>query len=839
MPDKTQTISLGPFLMNRFGERYLPSVNQEAFSRVGSDNVFQQQYGEFFTREDSLYLVAGCDSGLLIHWILKRKRPEGSRFIFIDHPEVLERLRDEGILPDEPPPGVLVTTAEHWISQSEPLGIKEYFYLDQVFVAKSLAVVDGIHDGYVGLFNEVERTLGQYRLQVNNEIGNRIFMMKGLENLAENRFPASRLKDSFSGRTAILLAGGPSLPESFPWIRAHRNHLTILAVARVAEQLSREGIIPDVLFAIDPHDVIFHQSKGMLALWQESVLINMYHLNPALLGQWQGRNAYMGTLFPWETPLNPTNVAYPGITVGHQALGMAVDMGFSQVVLAGFDLCFSREGFTHVVGSIEQTIGPFIARGDLMVKTNGGWMAETRHDFLNAIPSLAILARFAIERGCRLINPCPGSARIDGVDHHPWENIAPEPTTPSARDRLRELLPAETPATRTAHYQILDKELARMRGLIAKVKGLAIEGLECNDDLFGRRGKPPHFKFKKRMDAIEQILDGEYREISRLVKRWGLGAMLKLSRPDKERDWSDAEIERAGRLYYEIYRDNALSLIKRLDAVRQRLRTRMEEEKNRPDYKQLLKQWRDDNQPGRSLVFLHRQSQTIGTLPAPVQAGFIALGHDFAALLAQTDHDYKQYILSMQSSPQAVRVKAQALFRNRETDRLRQFGASLEKSSLAERTEYNHLIQGYLDELAGNPQQATRRYRQITHQALIPEALQRLFTIALQTGDMLTALAVSQRLSEISLIHTPFHAELLRLNGQGAAAAAIFEEYLKLVRKDFVTMIKLGRLYLELGRPQEARETFERILAEDPDNQAVRTFLNDLEQTQTEGTAAP
>ncbi|GAB0058865.1 hypothetical protein SIID45300_03223 [Candidatus Magnetaquicoccaceae bacterium FCR-1] len=837
MQDTTRDMSLGPILMNRFGERYLPSINQEAFSRVGSENLFQQQYGDFFTRENALYLIVGADSGLLIQWLCKRRRPEGSRFVFIELPETRQVLETHRLLPGKLPPELIVTTAETWLAEAEAFSLRDYFYLDAVFLAKSLAVIDGVHDGYAGLLNEVERTFGQYRLQVGQEIGNRVFMLKGLENLAENRFPAGDLHQTFQGRSAILLAGGPSLPESFPWIRAHRDHLTVLAVARVADQLKGAGIIPDLFFAIDPHDVIFHQSKGMLAFWRESVLINMYHLNPTLLGQWRGRGAFMGTLFPWECPCNPVNVSYPGITVGHQALGMAVDMGFETIVMAGFDLCFSREGFTHAAGSVEQGIGPYIARGDLMVETNGGWMAETRHDFLNAIPSLAALARYAATRNCRVINPSPGSARIEGIAHLPWESLIPQPTSDTARDRLRQFLPEETSTSRVDHYRAIEQELASVRGVVVKVKELAVEGIDCNDGLFGRRGKKPNFKFKKRMDEIEVTLDETYREASRLVKKWGLGAMLRLSRPDKERAWSDEEVERTGRLYYEIYRDNATSLIKQLDVVRQRIRMRMEEERNRPDFKQMVKQWREDGQPGRALVFLDRRGWSVEDLPESVRAPFRQLIGEYESLLDKTDHDYKRYILAMQSSPQEVRAKAQALFRGRERERLVQFAAGLEQSTLEERIDYDHLLRGYLAELDGDMDGAMRALRQVTHAVLLPDALRQMFTIALRQGDMLTAVAVSQRLSDLSFLHVPHHAELLRINGQAEYAAAIYEEYLKVVRKDFVSMVKLARTYLELGRKEQAKATLERILAEDPDNQAVRTLLTDLERLGVEGEA--
>ncbi|MBF0180076.1 MAG: tetratricopeptide repeat protein [Magnetococcales bacterium] len=521
-------------------------------------------------------------------------------------------------------------------------------------------------------------------------------------------------------------------------------------------------------------------------------------------------------------------VNYPGITVGHQALGVAIDMGCERVVLAGFDLCFSREGFTHVAGSVEQSIGPYIARGDLMVATNGGWMAETRYDFLNAIPSLAALAEYAAQRGCRLINPASSAARIDGVEHLPWEELAPPAGEGSAGALLEEALPEENIATRVAHCQAVEEELNRMRARVTKVRDLAAEGLACNDGLFGRKGRKPDFKYKRRMDEIERILDEEMREESRLVKRWGLAAMLKLSRPDKEREWSDAEIEKAGRDYYTLYRDNAVSLIRLLDAARQRVRSRLEEEKPRPDGKSLLQQWRQDKQPGRCRVFLDRRDQGIDDFPPAIRSGMLELESAFAAAMAQTEHDYKTYILSQQSSPLMVRAKAAALFRNRETERLRRFGDGLEQSTLAERAEYLHLIRGYLAELEQQPETAMRQYRQVTLPILLPESLQRLFTIALQGHDLLTALAVSRRLSEVSFFHVPYFAELLRLTGDGQGAVGIFEDYLKVVRKDFLTMVKLGRLYLELGQREEAARTFGRILEEDPENRAARTLLAEL-----------
>ncbi|MEO5352808.1 MAG: DUF115 domain-containing protein [Magnetococcus sp. XQGC-1] len=835
-------MDFGPILQNSFGEYYLPAINQEIFSRSGADSFYRGHFDNSLQNKETLYLIVGTDGGRLLHWLLNSGLAEGSRYLFIEYPELVEYLREGADFPRELPDAVSLCTPDDWLAVAEERALRDYCYLGQVQRVRSLAVLDGYFEPYFLTWKTFEERISQYQTEVGREIGSRIFMVKGLENLAENILPAEHLLGLFAGKTAVLLAGGPSLRESFAWVRANREHLVVLAVSRVASQLDRAGIRADFFFAIDPHDIIFHQSKAMLAFWQQTVLVNVYHLNPRLLGQWRGRSLYMGPLFPWETPLNPARpLSFPGITVSHQALGMAIEMGFSQVILSGFDLCFDKDGFTHTEGSEERKAGPFTAPLDLWVETNGGWQAETRYDFLSAIPSLELLAQFAVNRGCRLINPAAGAARIDQVEHLPWESLQVVPLSTPVWETLQAGIPAETVENRLRHYDQVLQELQRVRTAVQQVARLATEAIECNDRLFGRKGRPPDFKYKLRMDAIEQELDEEHRTFSLLVKRWGVGEFLRLSRPDKEREWSDREIEEAGRRYYEIYRDSASALIRLLDDIRQRLRSRMEEKKANPNLKTLVSQWQKDNQPGRLYLFLDAREQTIDAFPEGVRPLLQGLQAAYQTALEETETDYQAHLFRSMATPQMVRSKVLTLFRQKDAARLQAYAQGLEKSAdeasgaagraafvTAHKEQYILLIQGFLAELAEDWPQAADCFKRVTSPFLITDALQRLLTMTLLRGELVEALPIARQLAEHSPLYVPHYGDVLRLTGRGEEAIQVYEEYGKLVKNDWVTRIKLGKLYGEMGNQEAAKRVFAAILEVDPTNKAALMFLQEL-----------
>lgn len=822
--------TFGPFVTNKFGERYLPSINGETFSQVGSDSFYQRHYGQMFESKECLFSILGTDGGLLLHWILAKKPPQGTRFIFLELPEMIDYLENEGILPESFPPHASICPVEKWLEKATTFSLKDYYYIGKNIAIRSLSVMDGFFPSYVQLNGEFGRVFGQTEIELGQEIGSKIFMLRGLENLASNRMPLPLLHNRFQGMTAVLMAGGPSLDESFDWVRTHRQKIIVIAVARIGGQLKRENIVPDLIYAIDPHEIIFHLSKDILAFGKESLLINMYHLNSRLLGQWCGRSLYMGTLFPWKTPLNTENPSYPGITVSHQALGSAVHMGFSQVVLCGFDLCFNKEGFTHASGSLEVRTGPAAHRSDLWVETNGGWMAETSPDLFNAIPALSQLAETGKTRGCRVCNPSKGSAKINHVEHSTWEDIILDSSDISAREKFLQGIPQETQEDRLNHYAMVEAELFRVRGELLKIQKLTSEAIKCNQGLFGRKKKPMDYKFKLRMDAIEESLNTDHGDLAKLVKQWNIIGFLRLGSPDKEKVFSDQEIERAGQSYYEIYHNNTVDLIKVIDLARQRIRASSDAEKEKPPFKSLIQQWKMDGQPGRALCFLGRHNLNIETLPEPVAKLFHAALHEYQTLLDATETDYKAHCQRNLASPEAIRIKAQSFLHKKEFEKLTNFMHGIEKSPIANKEQFIVLIKGYLADNREAYEEALDHFKHITLDSLHHESLRCTLAIHLKRSELKDALEVAKKLSQFSLIFMPIYANLQRLNGYREEALVTYTNYMKHVQKDALTQTRLGMLHAEMGNTKEAAQVFQDLLEKDPDNKAAKLFLEEINQ---------
>lgn len=831
------------FLTNDFGDHYLHEVNRDAFNHIGSDAVFRRQYGEKLWREDSLNVIAGTDSGLLVRYVLKHGLPDGSRFLFVELPELLPLVRQQ--LADlEPDRRLAIITSEELKDQVEPFNFQDYAYLGNIETVQSLGVLDAYLPDYRTLYWDTKKEVDAFVWQVNFQTGSQVFVQRQIENLAENRIPAADLKDKFKGYTAVLLGGGPSLDEVLPWVKENRDKLVILAVSRVCRRLLDMDIQPHIVVSIDPHPVSFDVSKELLRFQRGTVLVNSYHVTPLLLGQWHGGNAYIAQRFPWQTKLNVSNLSNQGPTVTNTTLHIAVELGCERVILAGVDLCYDRCGNTHAAGSNERNAGPLLGNVGIQVETNGGWMADTRHSFSMAVDIMGGQAAQALERGCALINPAEGAARIPNVQFQPLDQIPLSAPPEKADQRLHSLIPdADADAEqRLTHYRQIQKELSRVNGRLRTMRRLTEDALHCNDGLFGRNGIKKDFKYKKKMDKIEKRLDREFKDLAPLVKSYGTRAFIRLVRPDREKEWTDDDIENWGRGYYQAYQASVDHLLESVEAAQNRTRSRIEDEKPKPDFDRLNKQWENDQQPGRALLWKERHPDAYADLPDATRQRLQTLIQRFTDILdakdtAQAEWCRQEYNLG------PVRSKALILFQNEETDELAHLISELEKQTGEEAEELTHLGKGYLLELRDDEAAAIDQYTELVNRALekvnaqaedqrysnprLEDALRRMSAITLQHQDSQNALLVLDILSALSPIYEPQYAEMLRISGDVDQALDIYTDYLKKAPNDLGVMLRMGRLYRDTGALEPARWAFNYVLEKDPQNQAAKTLLEE------------
>ncbi len=143
------------------------------------------------------------------------------------------------------------------------------------------------------------------------------------------------------------------------------------------------------------------------------------------------------------------------------------------------------------------------------------------------------------------------------------------------------------------------------------------------------------------------------------------------------------------------------------------------------------------------------------------------------------------------------------------------------------------LLAGYIAELQQDTEAALNTYHGLVGEEVWPPAMQqallRIAALSLKQQDYDNALLAHQCLADISLEHQPRYAEFLVLVGEKQQAAEVYSQYLQRAPHDLETMLRLGKLYLEMQILEAARMAFQFVLEEEPNNQAAQTLLKDLE----------
>ncbi len=819
-----------PFWTNAFGDRYLPEVNPHTFNQSGAAAVFQKTYGDQFTHTDTFYIIAGSDSGLLMDHIRGKGIPSGSRFLFVELPEILEHLPQREANDQR----MAVCTIDEWQQHAQEMGLEGYLFIDKVEEHKSLAVLDGDHPGYRELFSRLAREINQLRFTKNSSLGSKIFVRRKLETLADNLVPASTLRGTAEGKTCLLLAGGPSLDDILPWAKENRERFIIIAASRIARRLQREAITPDIWCSVDPWAANLEVSREMLAGEHDALLVHANHIYAPIVGQWSGKSLFLGSRYPWVAQSEEENIPVGALQVTNSALLLAMEMGFSRVVLGGVDFCYRQDGHTHASGSLDSEKGPLPRPADTHIETYDGRMAETDFPLATAATVFDNLAAAAREKGITLVNPAAGAARLENIEYIPLEAITlPEPLG-DFRQRLRDEVPTHLEAGLPERQREALQELNHMLEELRAIQRLSKKALKCHEAMCS-----PHLDNqtkagqKRRMDRIEKQLRNRYAAGSRLVKEYGIHSFLRMGIVDRERTWEEDDIERVGRIYYESYRDTAKELIKEIETARQRVLSRLDEESEQPDFPALFRLWEKDRQPGRARVWRKRHPEHHRRLPPALVERFHALETAFRQQLERASDvkgfsdgtSYRDRLERQRRDLTGLFSQLNLLFERGEAEGIEKLLTRFEHTGTEQAELLAAVAKGYLAELRGNPDGALEHYLKVVEREAIPQVLARVSSLSLDRQDYETAALALEVLAGISPLYMPSYADLLRLTGERAKALEIYHRYLDQMPDDLATVITVGKFYLELDAKQAALDAFQYVLKKDPGNSAALTLL--------------
>lgn len=823
--------SLGPLAVNRFGDRFFFNLHRHSFDKISAEALFDAKFSDALFQEDMLNVVVGTDSGLLPRYVQNKTLPKGSRYIFVEPDEVLLALQEQGLLAglDE---RIQCVGLQEWDRVIHEFKITDYFYINGVRSFNAICAQDDFIQQYAELSWHLAEVLSQLHWLNSIELGMEAFITRQMDNIADNRRPAALLKNVFRGKTVALLAGGPSLDEALPWVKANRSQLIVFAVSRISRQLLAANLEPDFVFSVDPTELSFDISKEMLKFSDKVNFICSYHTVPTLVNQWLGNMFYLGERLPWSSDLNVANLGSVGPTVTNTALYVAHQLGAKQVILAGVDLCFTREGFTHAKGSDEQLAGPRFNLTSLQVETNAGFLAPTSSDFAQAIKTLSAQAKLLEHADCEIVNVSAASAKIDNISYKPLNDIELDNEIVDVLAIVEAVSAYES--SDTSYYRKVVTELKKAQFQVKAIAQLAETALFINRQMYNAEGLVVSFKDKQRLDKLEKKLRREYRQFSKLVKKFGIRRFIKLAKPFSDEDWTAEEARQLGDVYYQAYIEGTGKLLQLLDGAINRVAAREEEYAENPNFKTLIEQCKKDRSYGR--VKRWRALFPAAQEDKEIEMAFTELDRLFAETIA--DQNTRHFARAKRLSDlTVVKQRAGLLFKHKKAIELADLQAVLGKQEKSQATIYRDLVTGYLAELRNEFSSALQAYQRIVDAGdiLLEEALSRIASIGIDQSDMASANLALQCLSQMNPVYLPFYAEMQRLQGDVMAAIDAYNSYISQFHEDVSIQMKLAVLYADCKIYEGAEMMVDYILQQKPGLEAAVNMKRQLQVLKLSG----
>ncbi|MGZ5054848.1 MAG: 6-hydroxymethylpterin diphosphokinase MptE-like protein [Methylobacter sp.] len=837
----TQVSTAGALKTNVFGDRYLYNISRGSFDRVSAQAIFDAEFSKSLLQEDFLNIIIGTDSGLLPKYVQQRGIPTGSRFIFIEPAPILEQLHQNQLL-DDLPPEIVCTTAEQWEDYAHAFKIKEYSYIGGINLLSAICAQQVVLDDYAELSWQLREAINILNFRYFTAIGCESFIVRQLENIAENVLPVTLLADAYQGKTVIILAGGPSLTTVFPWLLDNRHKLVVFSVSRISRQLINAGIEPDFVFSVDPQEENIDVSREMFLFSNKTVFINGYHVQPALLNQWHGQNLYMGPRLPWKSDLNIDNMGGVGPTVTNSALSIAHYFGFSKILLAGFDVCYTKDGITHANGSDEQLTGPKYDLIPLQVETYSGEFRPTSHGFAMLLLALEQQAKAITDDHREIINLAPFAAKVERITHiSTTEIILPDIQADNITSAIQRI-PQLTPAALNKHYQAVIDELKKADFQMKAIAKLAKRAVDINQRMYNSEGRIENYKEKRELDSIEKQLKRKYRHHSKLVKKIGVRHFIKIASPHDADDCNAEKAKRLGNIYYQAYQSGATALSDLINTAIIRTQTRQEELKESPNLDLLLEQWDQDKSYRRAALWLKKHPST--QYSEKTASALQAMQVQFNEVLINQNTAFKANTAKHSTLP-ILKSKIKLLFKHKKIDDLKNLKTGFINDPNHDNKEpYLLLIDAYIAELENDLETALSHYDNIIsldQSPLLEEALLRIASISLEQHDQKNAFLAMDCLAQLSPLYLPYKAELARILGDFILAIDSYNTYINFFPEDTLNKLKLAALYIDIKVYDGAELMLNHILQDAPDLESaisLKKQLTKIKRKQLETTAA-
>jgi len=289
---------------------------------------------------------------------------------------------------------------------------------------KAFAYRGGL-DRYGEYYKESVKTIKRSLLDNVRSVGNDVDdSLWGVNNMLQNidyfiKNPGiNLLKDKFKGKTAVVVASGPSLDKNIKQLKGRENEFVIICADSALSILRRNGITPHFT-------VMIERPKMMKQLFEslEAEDMERTYFIPAGVVHREALESYLGEkiiAFPLHRTFNwlamDKGFVDFKLSAGNMTFSMAEYMGCDKIIIVGQDLSFGEDNKTHAKGMpIGSSVEAEILEQKTYVKGNYADKVLTHTTWERFLNSYSISVTKFMRKGGLAINCTAGGALIHGA----------------------------------------------------------------------------------------------------------------------------------------------------------------------------------------------------------------------------------------------------------------------------------------------------------------------------------------------------------------------------------------------------------------------------------------
>lgn len=807
---------------NQWGERYIESLNRMAFLQQSSIEYYRHHLNIDLDQQDTMYVIVGSDSGMLIRYLMQNLRASGCRVVLIEPEDIYQAVIQEckdlfdadgniiGVSNSVP---IRFHSQDDWQSKFFDGTDIPWFFGGKIKLLESQACQTDYTQRYLPLFKDIRASIARRHFDVSNLFNTKTFTEKQLFNAADNVLPLLSQPDFGKGYTAIILGGGPSLDKHFDWIIENRDKLFIIAVSRLCAKLQSVSLKPDLVVSIDPYIYSYDVSKHGV-LWKDVPLVNGYHVAPQLMQQWQGPRFYLGYRLPWKTrnpSLSPDNVGSGGPTVSHTAAVVASQMGFTTILMTGVDLCYDSVN-THSVDSPEAAFQTLPSLYDAQVETYSGKMAGTQYRLLRSVATLDMIGKAVNEFSEVLFNLSENAVRIDSIPHiDPNDVILPEQKPDFSRNIAR-----FNSVDRLKDLELLSAEVSNARGKLHTIKRTCQEAQRVIDKMYAPGEVARKAMHSAKLDKLEKRLEKRTPVLLKTIKHYAGNELTTLRKPSGFDEMDTRALEQWIRNYYLILEAGTQDYLRMISVLEKRIQLRRDEINRSLSIDELLEQWDEDITPGR---ILHMVDSEISAWDESDQQSAAKARELFIQSVHDTDTRMAKKLKSHNVNIDNCMRSLSFLFNIKNTTDLHSLCNNLKGSSWPGNVLLS-FAEGLIDEIEMNFAQAVAHYQTVidtcsdrlsntdegltSMQRIIEESLVRMTQAYVSLGEYESACTTLGTLCEMLPQYVMPYAKMLHLCNNTDSAIELLHMYIENYPMNWQAAQLLADILTQSGRTGEA-----------------------------------